>query len=247
MPQTCLGLLKRSLLEDVLQEKKKKKKQAYCQKHLNFLETKDLWLLQTVPLPSPHQLLPCSPRIRAAVGTGCLPTLLCTWATVRVRRATSWKRTLGHGFQEFHERKEAAIFFLLGSRGCLLNIHSGQPLEKPRVRNKMGLSSVDRCGSLIIYSWSSGDHRLSPCGKMRKGHLPAHRTPTPPPQALPASLQRRASSSQFTQACPDLPSPPSSAPSLGSGSEHRLSISLLPSPYLSICTAAVGCPREIAP
>lgn len=156
------------------------------------------------------------------------------------------EKDFGRWVSRVSRAQGGCYFFLLGSRGCRLNIHSGQPLEKPRVRNKMGLSSVDRCGSLIIYSWSSGDHRLGPCGKTRKGLLPAHLAPTPPPQALPASLQRRVSSSQFTQACPDLPSPPSSAPSLGSGSENRLSISLLPSPYLSICTAAVGCPREIA-
>lgn len=152
------------------------------------------------------------------MGTGCRPTLLCTWATVRVRRTTSWKRTLGGGFQEFHGRKAAAIFSL-GSRGCLLNIHSEQP-------NKMGLSSVDRCGPLIIYSWSSGDRRLGPCGKTWKGHLQAHRAPRrppTPPQALPAGLHRCLSGSQFTQACPDLPSPSSAAPSLGSGSKHRLS------------------------
>lgn len=109
MPQTCLGLWKRSLLEDTLQEKREK---ASCQKHLYFLKTKRLRLLQTVPLPSPNQVpFHPAPRIRAAVGTGCRPPSLCTWATVGVRRATSWKRTLGDGFQEFHECKEAAIFF----------------------------------------------------------------------------------------------------------------------------------------
>lgn len=110
MPETCLGLWKRSLLEDTLQEKREK---SLLSKASEFPQDKGSPAVTDCPsaLPQPGPLPPPAPRIRAAVGTGCRPTLLCTWATVGVRRATSWKRTLGDGFQEFHECKEAAIFF----------------------------------------------------------------------------------------------------------------------------------------
>ena len=142
------------------------------------------------------------------------------------------------GFKSF--TSAGRLLFLLGSRGCLLNIHSEQPLEKTGVRNKMGLRSVDRCRSLIIYSWSSGEHQHRLCGKALKGDL----QPRPPSQALPASLQMCISISQLTQPCLDLPSPSSSALFLGSLSEHRLSISSLPSLNPCLSTPAVCCPRR---
>lgn len=71
---------------------------------------------------------------------------LVPWAVAGVRRATSWKRMLGKGCDEFHQRKEPAR--LSESRGSLPSTRSQRPLERMSPES----NGPEACGPALSFN-----------------------------------------------------------------------------------------------